>query len=84
MDQQTLKRIFDPFFTTKPAGEGTGLGLYISLELARKHGGSLELASVDGEGAEFVLRLPTAGGMDDKAAEDGPETALLTKFGGND
>ncbi|MCG6892586.1 MAG: hypothetical protein LJE65_03185 [Desulfobacteraceae bacterium] len=76
--------IFAPFFTTKPAGEGTGLGLYISLELARKHGGSLELASVDGEGAEFVLRLPTAGGMDDKAAEDGPETALLTKFGGND
>ena len=49
-------RIFDPFFTTK--GQGTGLGLAISLGVARAHGGSIELFSVPGEGAEFVMMLP--------------------------
>jgi two-component system NtrC family sensor kinase len=53
--------IFRPFFTTKPAGEGTGLGLYISHELARKHGGSLTLVDNEGrKGAELVLRVPVA------------------------
>lgn len=51
-------RIFAPFFTTKGPGEGSGLGLAISAEIARKHGGALELDSVRGAGATFRLRLP--------------------------
>ena len=54
LDKQT--RIFEPFFTTK--GQGTGLGLAIALGVARAHGGSIELISVPGEGAEFVMLLP--------------------------
>ena len=50
-------RIFEPFFTTK--GQGTGLGLAIALGVARAHGGAIELQSVPGEGAEFVMTLPT-------------------------
>ena len=49
-------RIFEPFFTTK--GQGTGLGLAIALGVARAHGGAIELQSVPGEGAEFVMTLP--------------------------
>ena len=49
-------RVFEPFFTTR--SQGTGLGLPIALGVARAHGGSLELQSEAGAGAEFVLRLP--------------------------
>ena len=51
-------RIFDPFFTTKPAGSGSGIGLAVSRGMVEAHGGSLDLASADGEGACFVIRLP--------------------------
>jgi two-component system sensor histidine kinase FlrB len=49
-------RIFEPFFTTK--GQGTGLGLAIALGVARAHGGSIDVLSRPGEGAEFVMELP--------------------------
>jgi PAS domain S-box-containing protein len=52
-------RIFEPFFTTKGIGEGTGLGLSVSLGIAEAHGGSLTLASGEG-GACFSLTLPRA------------------------
>jgi PAS domain S-box-containing protein len=53
-------RLFDPFFTTKPAGEGTGLGLYVSHEIVRGHGGEIHVISSPGKGATFEVRLPLA------------------------
>jgi len=50
--------IFDPFYTTKPVGQGTGLGLAVSLQLAEQHEGSLSLLTHSGPGALFELRLP--------------------------
>ncbi|TGD79863.1 tetratricopeptide repeat-containing sensor histidine kinase [Hymenobacter wooponensis] len=55
-DEQT--RIFEPFFTTKPMGEGTGLGLSLSHDIVKSHGGTLQVQSQEGEGTEFVLTLP--------------------------
>ena len=55
-----LDRLFDPFFTTKPAGEGTGLGLYISHQIVRGHGGEIAVSSTPGHGATFEVRLPLA------------------------
>lgn len=57
--QETAARIFEPFFTTKFVGEGTGLGLSVSLGIAEAHGGSLALIPSD-RGARFALTLPVA------------------------
>lgn len=51
-------RVFDPYFTTKPAGEGTGLGLAMSLNHVRAHGGRLSIETSPGGGATFLVRLP--------------------------
>jgi signal transduction histidine kinase len=58
----SLPHVFDPFFTTKGLGGGTGLGLSLSFDLARRHGGTLEAANRAGGGAEFTLWLPPAPG----------------------
>jgi signal transduction histidine kinase len=55
-----LPRIFDPFFTTKPAGEGTGLGLYVSRCIVEECGGRIEVDSRPGEGTRFRILLPEA------------------------
>ncbi len=51
-------RLFTPFFTTKGPGRGTGLGLTIARRVVKSLGGTLQLASAAGEGAEFVVRVP--------------------------
>jgi signal transduction histidine kinase len=51
-------KIFQPFFTTKPTGEGTGLGLSLSYDIIKAHGGKIEVESKEGEGTEFKIMLP--------------------------
>ena len=53
------QRLFDPFFTTKPIGKGTGMGLSICYQIVTRHGGQLTCHSTLGEGAEFVIQIPT-------------------------
>ena len=56
--QKILDKIFQPFFTTKPTGQGTGLGLSLSYDIVKAHGGQLKVKTKDGEGAEFIIQLP--------------------------
>jgi signal transduction histidine kinase len=55
---ETRARLFEPFFTTKPVGQGTGLGLYVSYEIVRAHGGEIRVDSEPGRGSRFEVRLP--------------------------
>ena len=58
--KKVLDKIFQPFFTTKPTGLGTGLGLSLSYDIiTRGHGGELKVETKEGEGAEFIIILPT-------------------------
>jgi signal transduction histidine kinase len=59
MSPEVQARIFQPFFTTKPSGEGTGLGLSLSHDIiVQGHGGTLAVASQEGEGTTFTILLP--------------------------
>jgi len=53
-----LDKIFQPFFTTKPTGQGTGLGLSLSYDIVKAHGGELMVESKEGAGSEFYIQLP--------------------------
>ena len=57
--QQIADKIFQPFFTTKPAGQGTGLGLSLSYDIIKAHGGELQMQTREGEGSEFSILLPS-------------------------
>jgi two-component system NtrC family sensor kinase len=57
--QKVVDKIFQPFFTTKPTGQGTGLGLSLSYDIIKAHGGEIKVETQEGEGAEFVIQLPT-------------------------
>jgi signal transduction histidine kinase/ligand-binding sensor domain-containing protein len=56
--QKVLDKIFQPFFTTKPTGQGTGLGLSLSYDIIKAHGGELKVETKEGESAEFIIQLP--------------------------
>ena len=56
--QKVLDKIFQPFFTTKPTGEGTGLGLSLSYDIIRSHGGEIKAVTKEDDGAEFIIQLP--------------------------
>ncbi len=56
--QNIVDKIFQPFFTTKPTGSGTGLGLSLSYDIVKAHGGELKVASKENEGSNFVIQLP--------------------------
>ncbi|GMQ25461.1 hypothetical protein Aoki45_21430 [Algoriphagus sp. oki45] len=52
------EKIFQPFFTTKPTGSGTGLGLSLSYDIVKAHGGELRVSSKEGKGTEFIIKTP--------------------------
>jgi two-component system, NtrC family, sensor kinase len=52
------EKIFQPFFTTKPTGQGTGLGLSLSYDIVKAHGGELKVETKEGEGSNFIITLP--------------------------
>jgi signal transduction histidine kinase len=52
------ERIFDPFFTTREVGQGTGLGLAVSYNIAAAHGGGIEVETTEGEGSVFRVLFP--------------------------
>ncbi|MCX6352790.1 MAG: ATP-binding protein [Bacteroidetes bacterium] len=54
------QKIFEPFFTTKPTNQGTGLGLSLSYDIIKAHGGDLKMTSAEGEFTEFIILLPIA------------------------
>ncbi len=56
--QIVLDKIFQPFFTTKPTGQGTGLGLSLSYDIIKAHGGEIKVETKEGEGTEFIIQLP--------------------------
>ena len=64
--QRVLDKIFQPFFTTKPTGQGTGLGLSLSYDIVKAHGGELKVETKEarpddpvgrGEGSQFIIQL---------------------------
>jgi signal transduction histidine kinase len=56
--KKVLDKIFQPFFTTKPTGQGTGLGLSLSYDIIKAHGGEIKVETREGEGSEFTIQLP--------------------------
>ena len=55
--KELIDKIFQPFFTTKPTGSGTGLGLSLSYDIVKVHGG-LKVESNERDGTEFIIVLP--------------------------
>ncbi len=55
--QKAVDKIFQPFFTTKPTGEGTGLGLSLSYDITKAHGGEIKVETKEGEGSTFTIQL---------------------------
>ncbi|HEY6979146.1 MAG TPA: ATP-binding protein [Chitinophagaceae bacterium] len=58
ISQKIVDKIFQPFFTTKPTGQGTGLGLSLSYDIIKAHGGEINVETKEGEGSEFIIQLP--------------------------
>lgn len=56
--KDVLEKIFQPFFTTKPTGQGTGLGLSLSYDIIKAHGGELKVETKEGEGTSFIVIIP--------------------------
>ncbi|MCW3079066.1 ATP-binding protein [Segetibacter sp.] len=58
ISSKVVNKIFQPFFTTKPAGQGTGLGLSLSYDIIKAHGGELNVETKEGEYSSFEIILP--------------------------
>ena len=60
MPPDVVERIFNPFFTTKATNRGTGLGLSLSNDIVRRHGGTIRVETEPGEFTEFIITFPTS------------------------
>lgn len=58
ISKQVKEKIFQPFFTTKGPGVGTGLGLSLSYDIVKAHGGEIKVETEEGVGSEFIVMLP--------------------------
>jgi signal transduction histidine kinase len=56
--EEIKDKIFQPFYTTKPTGSGTGLGILLSYDIIKAHGGELKVETKEGEGSDFTIQLP--------------------------
>lgn len=56
--KDVLEKIFQPFFTTKPTGQGTGLGLSLSYDIIKAHGGEIKVETQENLGTKFIIILP--------------------------
>jgi signal transduction histidine kinase len=56
--QNILDKIFQPFFTTNPTGQGIGLGLSLSYDIVKAHGGELTVETKEGKGSTFIVKIP--------------------------
>lgn len=84
ISEHIMERMFEPFFTTKPPGEGSGMGLAMVYGVVTAHGGQLDVASTEGQGATFSLFLPlcertdhTPGSSDRTGFDGGGSRVLL-------
>jgi two-component system, NtrC family, sensor kinase len=59
--EEIKDKIFQPFFTTKPTGQGTGLGLSLSYDIVKAHGGELTVETIIGKGSKFIISFPLKG-----------------------
>jgi len=58
MTKEVIEKIFDPYFTTKEKGQGTGLGLAVTLGIVKNHGGAIQVVSQEWQGSVFTVYLP--------------------------
>jgi len=58
--KEVVDKIFQPFFTTKPTGQGTGLGLSMSYDIVKAHGGRITVKTEEGKGTTFKVSLPAS------------------------
>jgi two-component system, NtrC family, sensor kinase len=56
--QKVIDKFFQPFFATRPTGQGTGLGLSLSYDIVKAHGGAIKVEKKEGNFTEFVVTLP--------------------------
>ena len=76
MAQDVRDRIFEPFFSTKEKGEGSGLGLSMTLGIVEQHGGHIEVDSEPGRGTSFRITLPC---IDEQPEQDAPRGSQATR-----